>query len=179
MFSCSDSSIFTKWIDILRDLCFGKLLYCGYLRKISQGHKTWRRRYFAIYDTNEMRYFEDDSLAIQKGKIELNKVTKITLSTPNQYHYTQCMELHTPDRVWVLAADTSNDRDVWVKGIQQIITQHNKGMVDRILVNTSRSTTSVISIPIDAPMTSVHQNGLEKPQIADFKHLLLEPDQVL
>eukprot|EP01084_Bolivina_argentea_P098697 177372_1 len=129
IFSCSDSSIFTKWMDILRDLCFGKLLHCGYLRKIGQRYKTWRRRYFVVYDTNEIRYFEDDSLAIQKGKIELNQVTKITLSKPNQYHYTQCMELHTPDRVWVLATETSNDRDVWLKGIQHIMTQHQKTFV--------------------------------------------------
>ena len=88
-------------------------------------YKIWRRRYFVIYDMNEIRYFENATLAAPKGKIELNKVTKIMASKLKQYHYKYCIELHTPERVWCLAADSKQERDVWMNIIQNIMKQHN------------------------------------------------------
>lgn len=129
IFSCDDSGIFKQWMDNLRDSCFGKALHSGYLRKTGQKYKTWRRRFFIIYDLNEIRYFEDKSLKIEKGKIELMKVFKINAAKTNKYHYQNCIELHTKERIWCLAAENKQERDLWMNGIRKIMKQHQKTFI--------------------------------------------------
>eukprot|EP00487_Bulimina_marginata_P004866 TRINITY_DN21981_c0_g1_i1.p1 TRINITY_DN21981_c0_g1~~TRINITY_DN21981_c0_g1_i1.p1 ORF type:complete len:105 (-),score=11.59 TRINITY_DN21981_c0_g1_i1:62-376(-) len=73
VFGTSDTQIFEEWMQTLRDLCFGKAVHSGFLRKIGEKYKTWKCRYFIIYDLNEIRYFEDDSLSTQKVKLTLIK----------------------------------------------------------------------------------------------------------
>ena len=66
-------------------LKIGKPLHKGYLYKTGFKIQSWHKRYFIIYDNNEIRYFEKDDLIKQKGKIELNSVTKISVPNTNKY----------------------------------------------------------------------------------------------
>eukprot|EP01084_Bolivina_argentea_P213781 362990_1 len=121
IFTCSKSNEFIKWIDNLRDLCFGKLLHFGYLMKVNTKHKNWKQRFCVMYDLNEIRYFEDDTLVVQKGVIDLKKVTKILACDENQYKYTNCIELYTSERIWVLSTKRKEDREIWMNEIRNVM----------------------------------------------------------
>ena len=56
-------------------------------------------------------------------------MTKINASKPKQYHYTYCIELHTPERIWCLAATDKQERDIWMNGIRNIMKQHQKTFI--------------------------------------------------
>ena len=124
IFTSSESEIFVKWIKVLKDLCFGKSAHSGYLTKANTKHKSWKHRFFVIYDLKEMRYFTDDTMAEQKGKVDLKKVTKIeSVENESAYKYSCCIELYTPKRIWVLSAANEQDRQDWIRIIQYIKNQ--------------------------------------------------------
>jgi len=129
VFSVADADIFQEWMSVLRDLCFGKKIHGGFLRKQGEKYKTWRQRYFALYDCNELRYYEDGALQQNKGKIELNKVRNITVPDTSKYHYPHCIELHTSDRLWILAGQNPQERDVWLKHIKNSMKRHRRRFV--------------------------------------------------
>merc|ERR1719273_1119384 len=74
IFTSSESETFVKWIGVLKDLCFGKSAHSGFLTKANTKHKSWKHRFFVIFDKKEMRYYEDETMKEQKGKIDLMKV---------------------------------------------------------------------------------------------------------
>lgn len=120
IFGCSEGlNVLTQWIRVLCQYCFGTPVHCGFLHKLGEKYKTWRRRWFIIYDLNEMRYFENDSLSEYKGTIQLDTVSKVKERVAeNTDHYRHCIELHTPQRVWMLATRTNHEKQEWIRRIQ-------------------------------------------------------------
>merc|ERR1712228_787159 len=101
IFTSSDVDIYKKWMKVLKNLCFGKSAHSGYLTKANTKHKSWKHRFFVIYD--------------------LKKVTKIeSVENQNKYKYSFCIALHTAKRIWVLSAENDQERQDWIKIIQYI-----------------------------------------------------------
>ena len=58
-----DSSALSTWLSKLESVAFGRRVYAGWLLKQSERSKAWERRWFVLYDTLEMRYYDDASRA--------------------------------------------------------------------------------------------------------------------
>merc|ERR1712173_397540 len=98
--------------------------HSGFLTKANTKHKSWKHRFFVIYDWKEMRYFEDDSMKEQKGMVDLKTVTKVnSIDNANKYNYANCIELHSAKRIWVLSAQNEQDQADWIRIIKYIIDQ--------------------------------------------------------
>ena len=58
-----DPDRFNKWLSKLERITFGKKVYKGWLLKQSERNKKWDKRWFIIYDTKEIRYYDDATRA--------------------------------------------------------------------------------------------------------------------
>merc|ERR1712228_560604 len=120
-----------EWIDKLEKSIFGGRLYEGYLTKRGAYRKSWKKRWFVIYDTQEMRYYDDQNREDPKGLIKLHEVLLMCPGDKDQYNQPYTIQLMTPDRNWVLATQSQKERDEWfarleetIHGAKRLITSH-------------------------------------------------------
>eukprot|EP01084_Bolivina_argentea_P159270 277406_1 len=57
---CLDAYSFNDWLEYLRNVTFGKRIYGGWLNKQGKNNKSWRKRWFVIFDTREIRYYDNE-----------------------------------------------------------------------------------------------------------------------
>eukprot|EP01084_Bolivina_argentea_P176683 305699_1 len=131
LLSCWNLKELNKWIDNFEKSIFGGRLYNGWLIKRGAYRKSWKKRWFVIYDTQEMRYYDDESRKEAKGLIKLHEVLLMCPGDKDQYNQTYTIQLMTPDRNWVLATENEKERDEWfnrleetIHGAKRLITSH-------------------------------------------------------
>lgn len=114
---CSDDPIqFNEWIKEIEAITFGKKVFKGWLTKRGEGMKNWKRRWFVIYNTKEMRYYEDQQRAHPKGSIfifnikNMIKVDKACARKRYRKSYGAILELNLPNRTWVLLCVDDEER---------------------------------------------------------------------
>lgn len=104
----------------------GKCRLEGWLLK--QGEKGvvkgWKRRWFILIGYKLFYYPQQPSRknltpTNEKGFIDLNMLSKIIVSK-QPYRF----ELHTTVRKWILNAETSSDRDLWVTGLNNYLSDN-------------------------------------------------------
>ena len=112
---CDDALHFNDWIMHLNNAVFGKKLYKGWFTKQGAKAKSWRKRWFVVYDTLEMRYYENQKGTKPKGNIMLNELIQIimVLNEDKYPKHKNVIELITPERIWSLSAPSKNDRQLW------------------------------------------------------------------
>merc|ERR1712176_799572 len=88
-------------------------------------------RWFVIYDTQEMRYYDAQNREDPKGLIKLHEVLLMCPGDKDQYSQPYTIQLMTPDRNWVLATSSQKERDEWfgrleetIHGAKRLITSH-------------------------------------------------------
>ena len=108
--ACNNSTELNEWIDYLEKSIFGGRLYQGWLIKRGAYRKSWKKRWFVIYDTQEMRYYDDESRKEPKGLIKLHEVLLMCPGDKDQYSQPYTIQLMTPDRNWVLATSSQKER---------------------------------------------------------------------
>eukprot|EP01102_Stenamoeba_stenopodia_P000384 TRINITY_DN1035_c0_g1_i1.p1 TRINITY_DN1035_c0_g1~~TRINITY_DN1035_c0_g1_i1.p1 ORF type:complete len:156 (+),score=18.15 TRINITY_DN1035_c0_g1_i1:239-706(+) len=88
--------------------------------------KGWKRRWFILIGYRLFYYAQKPNsiknkitAKPEKGFIDLNMLSKIIVSK-QPYRF----ELHTPVRVWILNAERSADRDLWVSGLNNFLTDN-------------------------------------------------------
>eukprot|EP01084_Bolivina_argentea_P149731 261537_1 len=125
---CDDALHFNDWIMHLNNAVFGKKLYKGWFIKQGAKTKSWRKRWFVVYDTLEMRYYENQKGNNPKGAIMLTELTEINMILDNDKYpkHKQVMELITPDRIWVLSAPSKDDRTIWFTRLCNLIEKNAK-----------------------------------------------------
>eukprot|EP01083_Nonionella_stella_P158206 514641_1 len=124
---CEHAASFNEWIDNLESAVFGKKLFTGWMTKQGHTRKTWKRRWFIIFDTCEMRYYVDDKREEPKGSVLLTDVlTMRMVSDGIKYDEANILELHTTNRIWVLSADTKQERTLWWHRIASVIPQSHQ-----------------------------------------------------
>mmetsp|Transcript_33927 Transcript_33927/g.55344 ORF Transcript_33927/g.55344 Transcript_33927/m.55344 type:complete len:564 (-) Transcript_33927:162-1853(-) len=118
-----NSSRFNKWLNKLEQVTFGKKVFKGWLLKLSERNKTWERRWFIIYDTLEMRYYDDATRAVSRGMAKLSLLKKITKMDDDRgkkkYKQTNVLYLEFQQRTLLVscAINEAHDRKVWFNEI--------------------------------------------------------------
>ena len=51
--SCNHDKQFKKWSNYIKQFVYGKNIHKGYLFKLGAKRKTWKKRYFVLYDTKK------------------------------------------------------------------------------------------------------------------------------
>ena len=112
---CSiDAYSFNDWLEHLQNITFGKKIYGGWLTKQGSKNKSWKKRWFVIYDTREIRYYESDKTKIEKGSIILDDLQIMNLLedklAKGMYKKKNVFELVCGGRKWVLVSNSKEER---------------------------------------------------------------------
>merc|ERR1712228_836902 len=115
---CSiDAYSFNDWLEHLQNITFGKKIYGGWLTKQGSKNKSWKKRWFVIFDTREIRYYESDKTKIEKGSIILDDLQIMNLledkAAKKDYKKKNVFELVCGGRKWVLISNSKEERELW------------------------------------------------------------------
>jgi len=131
LLACQNCDDFNTWIDHLEKSIFGLRIFQGWLTKRGAYRKSWKKRWFVIYDTQEMRYYDDETRREPKGVIKLHEVLLMCPGDEEQYSTPYTIQLMTADRNWVLASYSQKERDEWfnymeecMHGAKRLVTSH-------------------------------------------------------
>nr|KAG5710416.1 hypothetical protein BaRGS_022234 [Batillaria attramentaria] len=121
LFVYSDNSKLAE--DLTKDF-----LLEGWLSKMGPKNEPFRRRWFTL-DRRKLMYFEEPLNAFAKGEVFIGHRDAgyhLTLGPPegdrssnSQNNF--CFTLHTPDRNFMLRAETQDDMDKWTTALNNVI----------------------------------------------------------
>lgn len=92
----------------------------GYLSKMGEVVRSWRRRWFVLSISNKLSYYEERDVKVCKGTIDLNNVSAVRRSKdsrPGEFGF----ELVTPKRTYFLAAESEMSADEWMTALSSRI----------------------------------------------------------
>lgn len=87
----------------------------GWLTKQGGNHKTWKKRWFILHKTR-IWYFENERADNPIGWINL---LQSTVNADSDVSQKNAFEVVTPQRTWVLSAETEGLKKSWVGAIQK------------------------------------------------------------
>ncbi|ETO12390.1 Rho GTPase activating protein, partial [Reticulomyxa filosa] len=129
--SAKDNFDLHSWQNAIENAAFGGRLHQGWLVKRGEMRKSWKKRWFVVFDTHEMRYYDNEQNMTPMGLIKLHEVLLMCPGDEDQYTLPYTVQLLTPDRNWVLAAKSQQQRDEWllrlkeaIHGAKQLVTSH-------------------------------------------------------
>ena len=103
-------------MEHLQSVTFGNKIFNGWLEKLKVGarNKSVKRKWFVIYDTREIRYYETERALDEKGCILLDQLQIMNLLedkvAKSQYRRKNVFELVCGGRKWVLVAESPEMR---------------------------------------------------------------------
>eukprot|EP01084_Bolivina_argentea_P035038 64960_1 len=100
----------------------------GSLKKRGHKFKAFRNRYFALYPSYIMEYYEKQISYLTpkcnpKGCIDLTLVRRILVDQDPKYPHS--LKIITNNRDWVIQCYSANDRNEWMKAINGLIRNAN------------------------------------------------------
>mmetsp|Transcript_92740 Transcript_92740/g.113584 ORF Transcript_92740/g.113584 Transcript_92740/m.113584 type:complete len:484 (+) Transcript_92740:165-1616(+) len=113
VFAAKNENLCKQWLILLQKHIYGTKILENYLHKRGEKRKKWLLRYFILYETLKLIYFENDTKIVLKGCIQLNDVTKVIKGNKSKHNRDHVLELHTNKRVWLLACYTSEMQTIW------------------------------------------------------------------
>jgi len=120
-----DASALSSWLSKLESVAFGKRVFAGWLLKQSERSKAWERRWFCLYDTLEMRYYDDASRAVSRGLAVLTQLRKISqveeARAQKKYKQQSVLKLEFKQRTLLLSCSVSDDRRIWFDQICRLV----------------------------------------------------------
>lgn len=112
--SAADPQSMNRWLDYIRSCVFGNVIHRGWLTKQGEVVKSWKRRWFVLTDTKLLRYFEDEQQTKFKGAINVQKISSIKEGHSVEPYWNFMIHLQTPDRLFLLNADSEAKRQEWL-----------------------------------------------------------------
>lgn len=95
-----------------------KAAHSGHLTKLGKVRKNWKRRYFALVDTN-LHYYQNDKA---EKPIKTIVLTGSTVAGEEEVSGKgPSFHVRTPDRKWVMVADTEEDCKSWLGALQKCL----------------------------------------------------------
>merc|ERR1712228_496125 len=117
--SAPDIKIMHTWMNYIRSSVFGTVIHSGWLTKEGQVVKSWKRRFFVLTDTKLLRYFEDEQQTKFKGAINVQSISSIKEGDAVEPYWNFMIHLQTPDRLYLLNADSEAKRQEWLNMLDE------------------------------------------------------------
>ncbi len=88
----------------------------GYMNKLGEMVKNWKRRYFRVDNQQQLLYFEEKDDQKPKGIIPL-KGARLTYYDPKTYQKSNCFGVQPEgnDRIYVIEASSAQERYDWLR----------------------------------------------------------------
>ncbi|MES1910218.1 MAG: hypothetical protein MHM6MM_002856 [Cercozoa sp. M6MM] len=102
----------------------------GWLTKLGQHRKTWKRRHFRLYRDGRLTYGKSDDASDDViGDISLLTCLSFGISltvegTLSARSRPFCIDIVTPDRTWVIDCGTEENRAEWLQKLQHIASKY-------------------------------------------------------
>eukprot|EP00727_Mastigamoeba_balamuthi_P005181 m51a1_g14661 putative pleckstrin homology domain-containing protein 1-like (292) ;mRNA; r:13200-15564 len=97
----------------------GDVLFTGYLTKLGERMKSWKRRFF-ILTTSTLLYYIDSTKITPKGKITITEISGVKLTTLAGKEDKFAFEVITKRRVFVFLADKEAERTRWIDEFRKL-----------------------------------------------------------
>ena len=132
VFAATDKSSFFQWLKYLKSCLYGAIVKQGWLKKLGNVHKKWKRRYFVLNKYRQMKYFEDSKKTNFLGFIDCKSIISVTNGKiyANDLRYT--LELNTKQRIWIIAAQDKDERLEWARLIDALQRDDWKQQLEKI-----------------------------------------------
>ena len=120
-----DASALNAWLSKLEAVAFGRKVYAGWLLKQSERSKAWERRWFVLFDTLEMRYYDDATRSTSRGMAVLTQLRKVSqveeARAAKKYKQSAVLRLDFKQRTLVLSCAPSDDRRIWFAQLCRLV----------------------------------------------------------
>ncbi|ETO18598.1 hypothetical protein RFI_18668 [Reticulomyxa filosa] len=83
----SDNSDLHNWRSVIEKAAFGGRLHQGWLTKRGARRKSWKKRWFVLFDTHELRYYDNERNMCPIGLIQLKQVLLMCPGDRDQYTF--------------------------------------------------------------------------------------------
>jgi len=96
-----------------------RIVYRGWLRKLGNFRKNWKRRWFMLNNNGDMSYYSDTDARKLCGVIDLSEVASI-IKVIDRNNLEAEFILQTESRDWQLRAQSAEERNQWVRVIHKV-----------------------------------------------------------
>ena len=99
-------------------------LRSGWMVKQGSIRKSWRRRFFVLQGGTlfgRLDYYKHERKG-WKGAVSLKYAERAeTIMTPPKVKNLYCFSIRTPTRVWLIGAESEDDRSTWIAAINAVL----------------------------------------------------------
>ena len=159
--SCQHLKSFNKWTKYIEQYVYGKIINKGYLEKLGLKRKKWKKRWFILYDSKKLMYYDSDNkLSVAKGVINLKSVSGLGYGQEQQYQSKTVIEIKTSTRIWALKCLNEKDLKQWFDHILKVMNNNTLNQNDKLngrtkaLSDATKPTKKLLSSPKQSPQKS-------------------------
>jgi len=116
-----------KWLRKIKLRVSPNVPYQSWLWKKGEKSRGWKKRYCKLceYDLHyEVRYYEDENCTKYKGLINCNRITDVKVlndSSIKKYGKSECLEIITDHRSYIVSAMDKKTRNLWYKQLKAVL----------------------------------------------------------
>ena len=93
------------------------IAFSGWAVKLGSRVKNWKRRWFVLLSNGALRYFEDKTTFQEKGHIELDKSTTVSIAPATAEGIP--VQIINPKRVFVMTLPTREEAERWASKLNE------------------------------------------------------------
>jgi len=182
-----------KWLRKIKLRVSPNVPYQSWLWKKGEKSRGWKKRYCKLceYDLHyEVRYYEDENCTKYKGLINCNRITDVKVlndSSIKKYGKSECLEIITDHRSYIVSAMDKKTRNLWYKQLKAVLngtaiqngdrdkwdgakdaeTVENAKAFDIVQQSMAKYTTSNSNDPLSplSPLSPTQNNQSNKPTV--------------
>ena len=93
--------------------------YSGWAMKLGARVKNWKRRWFVLLSNGKLRYFEDKNAYQEKGHLQINKKTSISIAPATSAGVQ--IQIVNDKRTLIMTLPTQDEAEQWSSKLINII----------------------------------------------------------
>eukprot|EP00494_Astrolonche_serrata_P028841 UN29108 len=96
----------------------GYLIRHGYMMKKGNRRKTWKFRYFKLYDNLVLKYYQDDGYSLVCGQTSLETGRVIEKKDSGEEGWPFEFHIKTSNRTWEFRCRKEDEREKWIHSMK-------------------------------------------------------------
>ena len=96
-----------------------RIAYSGWAMKLGARVKNWKRRWFVLLSNGTLRYFEDKTSFQEKGRIQIDKGTTISIAPATAEGIP--VQIINAKRTFIMTLPTREEAEQWSNKITETI----------------------------------------------------------
>ena len=96
-----------------------RICHSGWAMKLGARVKNWKRRWFVLLSNGILRYFEDKTSFQEKGRVQLDKTTSISIAPATAEGIP--IQIINSKRTFIMTLPTREEAEQWSKQLTEVI----------------------------------------------------------